>query len=174
MLDKAQIEEQLAEFAPFLNDGHLLALVDLRLPPKQQIPRIVAGHQAKGLIGDGHYHVQHVGENSSSAENLMDAQIEEQRKMNPDIKAPLSLHEQLEALKAENEALKAAQGGSAEASVDVPVDVAGFEALHPAKAASLIKKSVDDVALLEALEKSEKGGISKAATEKLEALKGAQ
>lgn len=106
MLDKEQVKKQLESFGDKLSgDEYLFALVDLRLPASEQLPKIVVGRQAAGLIQDGHYHAEYVGENSTSKRALRDRRIEKTRAENPDFKAPKTILEQLEELKAENQKL---------------------------------------------------------------------
>lgn len=106
MLEQSKVNELLEQFKEQFTDDFLFALIDLRLPEDEQIPRVVPGHQARGLIMDGDYHAQLVGKNESSGKNLRAKMLEEARAKNPDIKAPLSLADQLAAAKAENEKLK--------------------------------------------------------------------
>lgn len=110
MLDKTQVQQQLSAFGEKLTgDAFLFALVDLRLPSNEQIPRIMVGSQAAGLIKDGHYHVEFVGENSTSSVNLRDKQIAEVLKNNPAVVVPKSVAEQLADAKAKIAELEAAQ-----------------------------------------------------------------
>ena len=117
VLEKSAIDALVAQHESRITDEHLFALTNLRLPADQQIPRLVAGHQAHVLILDGIYAVVYVGENESSSKALRQRHIDAQRKLNPDFAAPVTLTDQLAALKEENarlirESKKASKGKS--------------------------------------------------------------
>lgn len=174
MLDQAQIEAQIAGFGESLRgDDNLFALVDLRLPPEDQIPRIMTGSQAEGMIRNGHYHVQAAGENSSSKANLRAAQIAKVRADNPDFSVPKTVSQQLAEAQAKIAELQAASAAPAPAETPdpMPTDLAGFEAVTPwTKAVKLVRESVTDTTLLEALKGSSRDYLKTAATDKLAAL----
>jgi uncharacterized protein YdiU (UPF0061 family) len=113
MYDKTQIDQLLASFGEALKgDANVFALVDLRLPPEEQIPREMIGGQASGMIKNGHYHAWLVGPNPSSKENKRQASIEAIKKANPLYVPPKTVAQQLADTQAELEAMKAQQAAS--------------------------------------------------------------
>jgi len=110
MLDQVQIEEQLSSLGASLQgDENLFSLVDLRLPPEEQIPRVMIGEQAKGMIRNGHYFAKYSGPNSSSKANLRLVQIEKVKATNPDFEVPKSVSQQLADAQAKIAELEAAK-----------------------------------------------------------------
>lgn len=96
MFDKTQIDNQLESLGASLRgDENIFALVDLRLPPEEQIPREMVGEQAEGMIRNGHYHAWFVGPNPSSKANKRLASIEKIKKANPLYTPVKSVAEQL-------------------------------------------------------------------------------
>lgn len=96
MFDKTQIDNLLEGLGASLRgDENVFALVDLRLPPEEQIPREIIGEQAEGMIKNGHYHAWFVGPNPSSKANKRLASIEKIKKANPLYVPMKSVAEQL-------------------------------------------------------------------------------
>lgn len=90
-----------------VGDDHLFYVVDLNLPPEQQVPVTMVGHHVEDKLRKGHYHVEYIGENPTSRANLAKEGLEENRRVMGTLKLPITIQDQKKALEDENAELKA-------------------------------------------------------------------
>ena len=130
MSSSEMVKIQLEKFGDKLkSDEHLFAIVDLRLPEEQQIPRVITGVDAEGFIKNQHYHIEYIGENETSDRKLLDKRREETKQKMPSIKVPVSLSERLKKLEKEQKQVMKEKDELADENEEYAKRIAELEAL---------------------------------------------